>query len=1277
MTLRWDAITSGETFQSLAAQIVRRVDAHAHVFTWPGPDGGQDARSGDGETVYQAKHHARPEARHPREDALKELSKIRAYREPTHPRHPQWASVRRWVLLTNVATQATEAERWDREVVPAFTREGLNVELWGAERLEQHVSEFPALKRAFFDGETRAFISLGEALHYARTSDPAAHEGELPTFRGRDELVTEIVARFATAPIVPLVAPAGVGSSRLALAVAIEAVTAGVVPAVYFANPANLAADTRWYEAFVPDQPMLVVLDELDENDGLRSVKRILEEMRTRAPMWKLLVVTKTHQQHLRTAVFVRAADTLEVPPLQEDATASLIDEIVRRRVPANALLERQLGRVARAVAHDSEGFPAWAVLSALTVASGGSLSRVPGSRREQVQTYLHTIRERVSREMSSGPAVVRVLRAVAALGTLDAQRDGHSSWVREMANGISSEQLREILEALERLRVVRRRGVNRRLWSVVPAVLSDAVLAEWLTDDARTLAPNANALDLVTWLREAIASGPNPQSPVVPVLRRLARMAFVGAEHAQPISHAIRGLFRDARARGEQALDLEWVIDLAENIAHSMPGIAVDLALHVLRGGTSNENMRVRSRVPWLLFHAACGARTSDERREVVGALERAAHAEARSPTRNEQDGKSAPRVIKRILDSIDEVVSDFTLEFEAMIAAMLAGMPPDPARIDSAAWFIEPLVHAEGFTTHFERDTFHYGTYRVHPESERAKARWRVLDRLWGILEHEPSSPWRPLAWRMLIASRSAMLFGSDDPRDRTRAHLQRAVGILTAHQALGLDELRAARRTWSWHLEYGDEPAEKALAEQCEAHYVRAVRADPATNILLGDEFQADLEPVRTGSAIDVAQMFAAILDAAERLDDDFAWARARRIADYVGGLPRAECREAWFLISPRAHAGPRHAGVVTEYLGGVLSAARRTGDRAIVDLWRDVDLRASALAVASRAALYGNRLTVAAELVQEDLASFSERVSELAASYPLETFSALGRMVRLGCAANQLVADAWLATSDAVRARCFAALVEGTYSAIATDETARTSALSTWLLDQLVEVPDPDHVFSGASDWHLEQVLAKCGRPSVEWVATFLAQRAERYDPDGHTYDVVPYTTPLHHFVDVTVVDPTILTTVFRYVVGEALVPKWLSALDPSRSTLIELMAAEIDAARTRPEQLARAARWALCFVENGAEWRRLAQRAAGHASAFPSDDRDRVYRQMVDRHRLYTSKSGEISPARLQELREAQTRLDEEQDPALRDYWRWRLEDVRASIEYDRQALEER
>jgi hypothetical protein len=92
----WGYIASGETFEAMVTTLISFEDPKAALFGRRGQDGGQDARSGDGTLVYQAKFHQDQSTRKSIADAIKEAEKIKEYKKPSHARHQQWQGVVEW-----------------------------------------------------------------------------------------------------------------------------------------------------------------------------------------------------------------------------------------------------------------------------------------------------------------------------------------------------------------------------------------------------------------------------------------------------------------------------------------------------------------------------------------------------------------------------------------------------------------------------------------------------------------------------------------------------------------------------------------------------------------------------------------------------------------------------------------------------------------------------------------------------------------------------------------------------------------------------------------------------------------------------------------------------------------------------------------------------------------------------------------------------------------------------------------------------------------------------
>src|SRR5262249_8921730 len=155
-------------------------------------DGGQDARSGDGTRVFQAKHHEDGSVAKAIADAKKEAVKIVEYRKLGHTRYEQWKGVTHWRLVTNVPFNPTDRQTWDTEVVPLFSAQGLSADYWERANLDGLLDKYPEVDRSFFGNETRAFLSLPEIRERLPFEEPFMQRPALASFFGRENEMAQV-----------------------------------------------------------------------------------------------------------------------------------------------------------------------------------------------------------------------------------------------------------------------------------------------------------------------------------------------------------------------------------------------------------------------------------------------------------------------------------------------------------------------------------------------------------------------------------------------------------------------------------------------------------------------------------------------------------------------------------------------------------------------------------------------------------------------------------------------------------------------------------------------------------------------------------------------------------------------------------------------------------------------------------------------------------------------------------------------------------------------------
>src|ERR1051325_9191588 len=121
--LNWGVIQDGGTFESLMHALLYAKDQGIILFGRPGKDAGQDARTADGSTVFQAKYRQHLTMDGAVSVALEELSSVKRYRDQKHPNYIHWRNASRWVLVANILANPNDEEEWRTKVLPSFQKE--------------------------------------------------------------------------------------------------------------------------------------------------------------------------------------------------------------------------------------------------------------------------------------------------------------------------------------------------------------------------------------------------------------------------------------------------------------------------------------------------------------------------------------------------------------------------------------------------------------------------------------------------------------------------------------------------------------------------------------------------------------------------------------------------------------------------------------------------------------------------------------------------------------------------------------------------------------------------------------------------------------------------------------------------------------------------------------------------------------------------------------------------------------------------------------------------
>ena len=822
-SLNWGMIQDGGVFESLMHAILFAEDPSTILFGRPGQDQGQDARSGDEKTVYQAKYRQMLNMDGAIELAQAELATIKKYRQSTHANFKHWQNAQRWTLVVNLSINPNDVTKWQSKVVPDFQKEGLVAEFWSIETLEGKLAQHSEIRDVFFGGENRVLIGLKEA-HDRLCAECVASESLRFPMVGRVQELSGInsFASSVDKRVLPIIGPGGIGKSRLMYESLASLAASGW--RVLWALPGSMARSTQWFRLLNGSQQTCVALDDPGDPGLLRAVVEQLAAVERRN--WKVIVACRTEQseflQRYRTHAMV-----------QKPIYIGALDEPLSTELLGSCLGGRAEPPWAHGVYGLTRGNPGWICLIG-ELARRGSLSDLPTTADEVAAAYVDSCIASLP-EGSRNQARI-LLRWLSLWGTfcLDAGTAAPAEVDFLVNQGIPSTASRELLSLLIASGLVHNWGIGKRLYAVEPMIVRQQILGQWLLcESAGQYSVSAEGKRLVSQL---VAED-------VPAVDSALRTLSMVSRSRLNESDAILFMRPFFRAMSEIACDGNLlnqyrVADLIEKAGSADPESALDVLVSVRKnvkddmdidapiwGLQTLTHQSLVESLPWLLFQIA--AYVSDllvarkflaELRDLValqdaGGLKSGTSKEPRQLLKRLlRESRNAKTYLEPAYDIVDAELMDPTgWPFVGLLAECLL----DPI-LESVEWVSNwtitigrrtLLPGTTAWKSFFDlRSRIHKALSTCQHPSVRTGL-WRVLSKshhdIHRAVMHEK------IKGELIAQFRSVLV---DD--------LSVAVALLKSPPfPLSVDEVTHAREIWSWYLEYGHEQDPVDLAQECE--------------------------------------------------------------------------------------------------------------------------------------------------------------------------------------------------------------------------------------------------------------------------------------------------------------------------------------------------------------------------------------------------------------------------------------------------------------------------
>ena len=1311
-------ISDGATFESLVQSLLFFEKPDTILFGRPGKDSGQDALSGDGKTVYQAKYHKICSMNDAITDALSELEKIKKYKAETHPNYQHWKNVESWILISNFSINPNDYKEWEKRVIPLFEEIGLFADYWSLEKLEPLLSKNADVSDNFFSGQNRNFLSLNEAYRVVTTENVGELMYAIDEIGRNSE--KEKVRKFLenkTQNILFVIGFGGVGKTRFLYERGIEYSNEGW--RILWANTETMTDSSDWFKGVSADDKVLILAN---EPENKKFISKCTEQLSTTlSSNWKIIITVRSPKDPIINNIQnINARHSqINLEPFQPEDSKKLIQNLYPTLTKLNV----------KRVISICDGYPVWIGLAIQLLKDEGSTKNLPTSSQGLVNSYLSEIEQNHDESLCSANKLRSCLQWIALFKICNIENSFLLEFLEQQTK-MSTEEIIALLNDLTRRQLLRNWGVNKRFFAIKPDVIRDHILKNWLIDETSNSAkPSLGAKRIVELLLNDSVLIPNLDT----VLTQLARTEYMNFDGEPRI---LTPLFEELEkgATNPSVLIQKQVIHIASEIGFLSPENVIDTFDIIIEnvtepqtitdqiwGDRTTTHKQIVDNIPEALYKLIDYLTNETEADKLLKLLKkiylkRYVPKEYWGPKIPESD--IIQRMIKK-MDLPEVLLNKIILWCNQCVKELIGNNPLQKANLTLAKLLLSTFLDVERESLSNEGMSISIQKHIILPNSRLGKKVFQIRNDLKKVVSTTEIIPHRVLVWEIISLTKSSLnrAVGTKTPfeemlpwqklmRKEYKEDLSWCLETLEKEKAnMSMSEWSMASELWGCDIKFSKDEEIKKIAKQCEDLYKSApVISEFQLNNLFGrfkSEKEADkmYNEITTKLLTNNKETLVRFVDAVDRYVIAKKRLSARSsygVAFFLGEHIEKNKNIKTYIEENLSteDSSESHFNFAMEIIRSEIRILRLKDQKsAITKLQHYIDLTSNKILFISKYYSDPNPQSLG-EITNYDVDFFKNLKLDFDLNQSGLFFDIIGVLYLFDPIYfinlfkiywNELKND-FEKQSSAMHLFIDSIWITWLRYKNSIKQLKVPKTLLVDLINISVEHPSFDLMF------HIEEttlIKENLLHLTLEQFNSLLKKRIDLSKTaiaSKNDFQAMPFSFKIKKWVSF---DPNSDEEQMHQLIDLSLehvhiaqdIPQYAVDLDENNIIVPNYIQTKLEnlSQQTSPPEIIKVLQWsrfAACYKNDSNEWRKIAKPACTLASTLPKKNRIEVFHSLQNIHEAHSRAIGSVNPYYEQKVNKATELLDKETEESLKPYREWMLECSKIELQYHKERVEE-